>query len=347
MRSSTLAGKVSTPLRLAFVMPVSSRGARMARLGCIELTLGLALTACLRRGSPQPVSSTDSVPSGGREAVTLSAASPRHDAAAVARETADASQGFVPGSHVPATGAVLAALRTHAHELIWMLSPPRALGDGRFFAVTLHGLSTTGSSAVVVSLSSDDPAGHVHVDGRQQVVTDQLAFPVVGGPDDPNDPYANSTDYNYELPAVDGVQLADFDRDHHAEAAIQLRYSSEHGLCETGFDVKSQFVVVRFDPAVVIAASIVTTVQPQVEFSPHRQSRAAWSDVNHDGHPDLVVTGESCTGQHAPPDGGPDGELVDTCSPIHDQYLWQVDTGTWLASQPMPGGRRRVRPPCR
>jgi hypothetical protein len=183
-----------------------------------------------------------------------------------------------------------------------------------------------------------DPAGHAQIEGRVEVPTQDLWYPW------PERGHASDDDDgNYVPPAVLDVRVGDLDTDGHPEAAILLRYGTQP-VCPVGYTTRGQFVVVRADPVARLAASILTQELPQGEVLPHHRGHVTWTDANHDGHPDITVMGQSCSGDMpAPADAGPMvnryGELedhpwIDQCEPMHDVYYWHPDTGTWLLGPP-------------
>lgn len=135
-----------------------------------------------------------------------------------------------------------------------------------------------------------------------------------------------------------GVEVADFDDDGEPEARFEVSYSGPlpRGMGGGETNEYTRFYVFDATPAPHLAASVLLASTRHESGRTTMQSDVELTDVNGDGHLDIVVTGEICS--TALP-----GEERGRCRPVRRQLLWSRRTDGWSPSHVGDGLHRRVR----
>lgn len=209
----------------------------------------------------------------------------------------------------PSVGAVAAALRGPGTPEVESLDPPRPLGGGRFMAVAAVARSLSSQPRVILAVVSDS-AGSARVHGSVVLPTPRIAAEL----------------YSIE---VQDRGVSDYDGDGAIEAMVQLVYY-DPAEPAVGATAHYRYYVVDFSgPSPRVAANVEFATDPQAEVLPHREGTVSLSDLNGDGHADIVVRGQNC-------DEGP-GNPERICRPFITRYLWDRASDGWA------GPRRRGR----
>lgn len=255
----------------------------------VRLALGAAVVVAsgCRRAAVAPPRDVPGV-SPRDAALSRDAARPR-DAAPPPTDVpaADAARVWIRTGAEPARAALRAALAVSFGQgnPVDVEGSVHALGDGRF-VVTARSREYPGDTSEQtyhqVALVSQGPSG-VQVESWATIPTIQLA------------PHPQCYDAG-----VVGVDVRDFDHDGELEVAVTLSYCGPMRPA-LGLVRYREVAVIDPDPTARVAASWLTRVSEDACTVETRALDFRWIDEDHDGHPDLRVTGEVC---NEDPDGG-------------------------------------------
>ena len=127
---------------------------------------------------------------------------------------------------------------------------------------------------------------------------------------------------------VDMIDVSDFDiddldQDGEPEATMEVRYT---GALPRGFsggetDEHTRLLVFDATPALHLALSEPIRLQSYTSRSRNLEAEVEFTDVNGDGHTDIVLSGRSCA-PRTPGEG---------CQPLRRQLLWTRATDAWRA----------------
>lgn len=292
-----------------------------------------ALAACGRHPAPPPGRGRDAGSAPTRIDASRAPSPPPRDALDAAVDDAldaaltDAPTAWRRTGAPPALGALrVAFLRgLGAGGEVLRLERLHPLGDGRFVTIvkTFAPGDEDGHLAYHAALVSTGPAG-AQVEATLRLPTTELG---------------DNRDCSDE--AVHDLSVRDVDRDGEPEVALMLAYCTpaRRALGEVQY---RDLMVLDLDPTLRVAAALHLT-----EAYPSCAARSTWvthrwRDVDADGHPDLLLSGEIC-------DDGADGGTGDPhctsglgeyrhCDATRAELRWSAATDGW------PAQLRFVRP---
>lgn len=152
-----------------------------------------------------------------------------------------------------------------------------ALGDGRFVAVVQRTDRAFPASPTLLVVVASELDGQAQIEHVAELPTDGVYV-------SPN-PDCGLT--------VMGRELRDIDNDGELELSIAVSYCSQPA-CPTGYTSYSYLAVYDLTPAPRLAVMVERAIHPESDVLPKRTRRTRWSDVNRDGHADLIIEGEDC-----------------------------------------------------
>ncbi len=180
--------------------------------------------------------------------------------------------------HAPPMRGVLEALRTTlATNATFALDGGfNALGDGRFVAVVRRTDRANPVSPVILVVVASELDGRAQLEAIAEVPTKLVA-----------------ESQTTCMLTVRGRELRDFDNDGELELALSVSYCGPVS-CPFGHRTFESLVVFDLSPIPSIAVMVQRHYSGDAADVGRRALRTRWTDVNNDGHGDIVVVGEDC-----------------------------------------------------
>lgn len=153
------------------------------------------------------------------------------------------------------------------------------LGGGRFaLVVSRYEAAHTRSPAFEVHVFSERD-GAAQIEGSAQIPTSFL--------------YVGQSGQNGCAPAVLSREVRDLDNDREPELSLTLRYCLR-AACTGGYAAMEFQAVYDLSPGPRLVLLVERRARGQRLFHETRTRAVSFRDVNHDGHPDAIVTGRDC-----------------------------------------------------